>query len=492
MSEIFHEVGTQKFSVDLSGAEPTLDSIDGVKIGDYAIDSNAGKVWICRQNINGRQEWEDLTVLLKRHVMSSKVKTFSMSADSLYPTNAVINFKFNEYITDIKAKVIDSYATEVDYVIGTSASDDDIAKFTVETSSSGEIDVMRGPLSFILDVKTDDYTLNITRSSTSASGKINVYVFYDVIDFSGLIDSTPWAGTLAINAGGDDGAAKNTIDTFDLTTVTGNAADKGDLAVSTKELASASNGAYVFYAGGRNASGAAIDHIRFIDATTDVGNSIDKGSLTRSRYQLTGSSNGSVAFWSSGTTGTLSSVIDFTQMSLSFTNASEKGEVTVARSGLSSAYNSEIAYLAGGDDGSKSTEIEELNMTTAAENSSSKSSLLVATAGMGGCSNEVTAFFGGGDVGAGIVTVTNNIDYIAITTGAASSFDKGTLTIARAFLSAASNGSDTSSEAFFVGGRDGAGLKSNVIDYIGFDLFPDSASDKGDLTVARDYLATGY
>ena len=125
------------------------------------------------------------------------------------------------------------------------------------------------------------------------------------------------------------------------------------------------------------------------------------------------------------------------------------------------------------------------------ENSSSKSSLLVATLGMGGCSNEVTAFFGGGSTGAGF-TPTNNIDYIVITTGAASSFDKGTLTVARAFLAAASNGSNTAANAFFIGGQIASGDKSNIIDFIGFDLFPDSASDKGDLVVARDFLATGY
>ena len=88
--------------------------------------------------------------------------------------------------------------------------------------------------------------------------------------------------------------------------------------------------------------------------------------------------------------------------------------------------------------------------------------------------------FGGGYSG----SYENTIDYVTISSpGNATDF--GDLTVARRYLAATSNG--TNDRGIFGGGYDGS-ARVNTIDYVTIST-PGNATDFGDLIVARNALA---
>jgi len=94
---------------------------------------------------------------------------------------------------------------------------------------------------------------------------------------------------------------------------------------------------------------------------------------------------------------------------------------------------------------------------------------------------KIYGVFGGGFSG----DYENTIDYVIIS-NPSNATDFGDLTVARDYLSATSNGADD--RGIFGGGRSSSSDPENTIDYITI-LTPSNATDFGDLTIARKFLA---
>ena len=97
--------------------------------------------------------------------------------------------------------------------------------------------------------------------------------------------TAPAAGRVYGFFGG--GSSSNIIDYINITTTSGNAADKGDRTVSKSEVAGCAGDSYGFFGGGISFTNV----VDYIDITTTSGNATDTGDLTVSRG-LHGAVNG--------------------------------------------------------------------------------------------------------------------------------------------------------------------------------------------------------
>lgn len=244
-----------------------------------------------------------------------------------------------------------------------------------------------------------------------------------------------------------------------------------------------------FFGGGYDP--AKINVIQYLNITSS-GNTIDFGDLTQAR----GTGNTAVAnttrgIWQGGNAGPstpYSNVIDYITIA-SVGNATDFGDLTVGRrTGVAGGNNSTRGLLAGGYNSpvtGPTNTIDYITMATVG-NSTDFGDLLTPRFRLGAATNSTRALqFGGSAPGD---AQNANIDYITIATlGNSANF--GSLTNAARMTA----GFASTTRGCRVGGySDGGGGDPagtfNIIDYVTI-ATTGNATDFGDLTVARSYLA---
>jgi hypothetical protein len=146
-------------------------------------------------------------------------------------------------------------------------------------------------------------------------------------------------------------------------------------------------------------------------------------------------------------------------------------------------YGERGVYGGGTTNGSGSFNIMEYITISTTGNATDFGDLTVSRFGLTGVSDGSIGLFAGGEAS---FSVRNTIDYITVaTTGNAT--DHGDLTASRSYLGGCSNGSN----GFFGGGATagGGGFPTNTIDTVAI-ATPGNATDFGDLTTARYYVAS--
>ena len=220
--------------------------------------------------------------------------------------------------------------------------------------------------------------------------------------------------------------------------------------------------------------GVTINTINYISIPT-TGNASDFGNLTVARYFTAACSNGSRGVFGGGEQTGTNNTIDYITIATPG-NAVDFGDLTVARGSLGSCSDFTRGLFGGGSSVNTNT-IDYITIATPG-NAIDFGDLSISGAAPAACSNQVRGLFSG-------YVNQNHIDYVTIQTlGNATNF--GDLTVGRYAMGAASD----LTRAVFGGGSgtDGASGDQDVIDYVTIST-TGSATDFGNLTVARNYLA---
>lgn len=486
----FDNVGIRKFDADYSGAKPTIDSVDGVKVGDLALDTSNDALWECRVDTNGISDFEHVRDFLWHNRLGDRCFVFDLNHELSY-TSPIFKIRSRNIVTGIMIEKRESSTpTAGTFSIGTlSDTQHFVPSFSIPSGGVGTaVNLIPGP-GLVLAEMVDPYDgtdVYWYESGVSGTYWIRLYVFVNSSDiFIGRSSFTTTQTSIGKFFGGNN---SNCIIELALTTVSGNAEDKGDMYRYFDAAAACSNSVFIVVTGGH--SGTTVSHaVDMVRAVTNAYSYWNKSDLLANRTQHTQVGNGISAFVVGGAAsvgGTPVNSITSVRMDLGSADAVDKGDLTVARRSLAGAEADGKAFFGGGETSSgRSNVIDYLSLTGAITNASDKGDLtgevyyLSAVSG----ENDLTpgqylVYFAGGAV-AGVPTL--DIQYIVANTGAANAVDKGDLTRAKYLMGVASNGS----YGFFTGGKISGGTLVNDIDYMQLNVFTGVvASDKGNMNLA--------
>ena len=293
------------------------------------------------------------------------------------------------------------------------------------------------------------------------------------------VDTSPFVAKDTISlpygffGGGGFASASNIIDYINMSVLTGNAIDKGDLSTNRWNHGSCQGATYGFFGGGSNVA------IDYIDITTTVGNGIDKGDLTVWRWGLAGVSGPTYGFFGGGSdVGGYSNVIDYINVTTTTGNATDTGNLTVGREEIAGGVQgATYGFYGGGWTGAYRDIIDYIDITSTTQNATDTGNLTLSRRGMAGVSGSSYGFYGGGVDGGGNKNI---IDYIDVTSTTQNALDKGDLTVSRRTFGSTSG----PTYGFFGGGN-----PHDIIDYIDITTTTGNATDVGDLTLSREHLA---
>jgi hypothetical protein len=230
------------------------------------------------------------------------------------------------------------------------------------------------------------------------------------------------------------------------------------------------------FAGGTTGSDSnVIDYITI----ASTGNATDFGDLTVARYGLAGCSSSTRGVFG-GNAAVLGRTIDYVTI-LTTGNATTFGNLLKYAYYVAACSNSTRGIFAENANGDDANVIQYITIATTGD-SVDFGDLSQKVGGGAGCSSTTRGLFALSRVSNFPYTILNNIEYVTInTTGNATDF--GDLTTARSYLAACSS----NTRGVFAGGDTGATV--NIIDYVTI-ASTGNALDFGDLTAAK-YLNAG-
>lgn len=293
--------------------------------------------------------------------------------------------------------------------------------------------------------------------------------------------------------GGSSVTNYDIIDYIDVTTLTGNASDTGNLLFARYALGACFGSSYCFFCGGTETVGApsVLDNIEYIDINTVTQNSVDRGNLVRAKLGVDGLYGEVYGFIGGGVSGVnVYDDIDYIDLSLTVGNASDKGNLTVARYWCGAVPGVLYGYYGGGRNlnaAARFDTIDYIDVTTTSGNATDRGNLTVARDGAAGLKGTY-GFFCGGNIpdGGASGDPVDVIDYIDLTSTSGNASDKGNLTKAKRHA-----GSTGSSYYGFIGGGEEDGPDLDDIEYIDMTTTTGNGIDRGNLTQARPQLAGG-
>ncbi len=285
--------------------------------------------------------------------------------------------------------------------------------------------------------------------STTGINQLNTIDYFDKTIVSGnaadkgdlttgrhLVAGNLFSATTGFFAGGGIyfGGNSNVIDYIDLTSISGNATDRGNLLTAALYLGGTTGEVYGFIAGGASAPFSAIS---YIDLTTTSGNAASKGTLSSGRGGTATASSLVYGFFSGGTTqigfgATYRNIIDYIDNTTIVGNATDRGDLTVARYGPAGVFGDIYGFCCGGyTPGGASNVIDYYDMVTLSGNALDRGNLTVARMELGGCTASSRGFCCGGSTSAGDGSPNNTIDYFDIETTSGNAIDRGNLNVGR-------------------------------------------------------------
>lgn len=286
----------------------------------------------------------------------------------------------------------------------------------------------------------------------------------------------PTAGNALVQAlfAGGANLGQQVIQSIDIST-TGNATDFGDLTGSRKRMAACGSSTTAHFIGGSNSSGTSQSTMSSVNFGSG-GNATYFGALTVARSYPAGVSNSTRGVIGGGNSGSTEyDTIDYITFS-SLGNATDFGDLDQGvRTGMGAAGSTTRGLFGGGGDNNLNPRRQITYVTIASTGNSTTFGQLIATPGTGTGRRYMCAFssstrtvFSGGWSN----NPTNVLDYVTTaTTGDATDF--GDLTSARDYVAGAS-----SNTRGVTGGGTTSG--SNVIDYVTI-ATTGNAADFGDL-----------
>lgn len=280
------------------------------------------------------------------------------------------------------------------------------------------------------------------------------------------------------NAGGGyTGSAVNTIDTFNLIVLDGNAIDKGDLTLARSGApCGAYNGVYSFWASGH--TGVASNIIDYVAKEVLIQNAIDKGDLAVATYHAGAVHTFYNAFVMGGSgVGSGDEIQYYDLVSLS-SNGVDGGDLTLNRAGCKGIQSPTHGFCTGGTSGGAVNVIDYFSFVNKTMDALDKGDLVTARYYHGETGQQWYNAYAYGFVAGGTGNL-SSIEYIDMTTLTGNAVAGGSLTVGRTSI----GGIESETHGFFLGGEV-AGY-STVIDYITFTTITGNATDRDDLTVGR-------
>lgn len=289
------------------------------------------------------------------------------------------------------------------------------------------------------------------------------------------VASLNWPGSLptrGLFGGGEISGVTNAISYITLET-TGNATDFGDLTVARRNLGALSSSTRGVWGGGNNGS----SNVNVMDYITisSTGNAVDFGDTVELTRYISGSSNSTRGIWAGGVSSGNGNRNTIEYITIASTgNALDFGDLPITTSGGYGALASPTrAVFAGPDEKANEKKIYYVTIASTG-NAASFGDLNTGRTWSAGASNATRGLFAGGYNNDFAGNAINAIDYITIATeGNATDF--GDLTVARYYLA----GCASSSRAVFAGGNP----STNVMDYVTI-TSTGNATDFGDMLAA--------
>jgi len=338
-----------------------------------------------------------------------------------------------------------------------------------------------------VNVTTIQYVTISTIGNTTNFGDLTNPRTYGAATSNGNNERGVFAGGTTSNA---------TIDYITINTP-GNASSFGNLSVGRYLFSGLSNPNIDRGIFGGGTSGGASDVIDYIGIST-LGNALDFGNLTFARFGLAATSNNSNdrGVFAGGYISGYTNVIDYITIS-SPGNATDFGDLSIIRGDVSGTSNgtNERGVFAGGTINPPPTRTNTIDYITinTTGNASNFGDLSADKGATGATSNGTNdrGIVGGGIIG--LTTSTNVIDYVTISsTGNANDFGDlddtlaGLLATSDAGAVSGGGGESSGDTGLFAGGSSGGAI--NNIEYVTISTVGNSA-DFGDLTLARLYLS---
>jgi hypothetical protein len=339
----------------------------------------------------------------------------------------------------------------------------------------------------ILMLKTYDYTAtdgtSITLTTAADSGANLAVVKYGIGSSAGAGTGSPndeWYGDRGIFAGGYQGSGqpKDRIEYLTIST-TGNSTDFGDL-VAESQAHGALTGdvsTRAVFAGGN--TGAAGNTMQYITTTT-TGNTTDFGDLITASYQNCGFSSGTRGVFNLGISSTItpaSYLNNLEYITVATTgNATDFGDASASVSRSSAGGDGAVGLVFGGYNGTAQVNTIDKYTIASPGNATDFGDLDQAREFTAACSNQTYAVIGGGYNGSARINV---LAYVTIATSG-NATDFGDLISPGAQFAATANGT----RGVF-GGRFTGTAFTRAVDYITI-ATPGNAADFGDL------LGSGY
>lgn len=306
------------------------------------------------------------------------------------------------------------------------------------------------------------------------------------------VDEAFFGGGQASAAEPAGSGASNVIDYFDRTSTSGNATDRGDMAVAKTASCGVHNATNGFYLGATSTSSSTRNSIDYIDITTTSGNASDVGDLTTNGGLAAGVQGSTYGYRCGNRDGrTESNVIDYITLSSTSQSATDRGDLSSARGDAAGVSGSTYGFVGGAalcgpsgkDDAYTSFNwIDYLDTSLTTGNAADKGDLTVARRKPGGVSGASYGFFCGGFTTGDTSTYraggSNVIDYINIATTSGNATDRGDLNFSMDAAGTDSNG--------YTNGIVGS---YSTFDYFDVTTTSGNGTDRGDRSVNRYYGA---
>ena len=175
----------------------------------------------------------------------------------------------------------------------------------------------------------------------------------------------------------DASSVSNVIDELNLSALSQNASDSGDVITARRDMAGVFGSTYGFSGGGRSAvSTGYYNQIEYTTLANQTGNAADTGDLTVARAAMASVSGSTYGFWLGGldsssfgiATTSPGTIIDYITLATATQNAIDSGDLLTAGTSIGGCMSSTYGYVGGLGTGAGQTVVEKITLATATQN----------------------------------------------------------------------------------------------------------------------------
>jgi hypothetical protein len=286
---------------------------------------------------------------------------------------------------------------------------------------------------------------------------------------------------------------QSTVDRIDFSNDSSTASPRGPLSSSTRTLAATGNSNYGWFGGGTTFPGPSKSTVERIDFSNDSSTASVRGPLSSTRYNLAATGNSNYGWFGGGNPAT--STVQRIDFSNDSSTASVRGLLSSARRTLAATGNSNYGWFGGGYGPTlpyQST-VDRIDFSNDSSTASVRGTLGATKGLLAATGNSNYGWFGGGlTPPVSIVGTVNRIDF---SNDSPSASPRGSLSASRYGMAATSGVLNIRRQKAGNFGWFGGGYASGsvaTVDRINFSNDSSTASVRGSLTLARQFLsATG-